>query len=47
MENLFGFFKVIATNNQRLGSVGDNDWRSKRFCNMTDGQNMCDQKYEG
>ena len=47
MENLLGFFKVIATNNQRLGSVGDNDWRSKCFYNVTDGPNMCDQKYEG
>ena len=47
MKNFWGSFKVIATNNQRLGSVGDNDWRSKRFCNVTDGQNMCDQKYEG
>ena len=40
-------FKVIASNNQRLGSAGDNDWRSKYFCKVTDGQNMCDQIMRG
>ena len=29
------FRSICTSNNQRVGSVGDNDWRSKRFCSST------------
>ena len=27
--------------------MGDNDWRSKRFCNVTDGQNIRNARGKG